>query len=164
MTDTQSAYLVLIGAVVAAFILGIIYFVFLRCCAGVVIWLSIFTFVLAMIAIGVYMFLYTQGIEIVKSPFDLSSANVQSMQIASYVLWSASLITIVLTIVLYKTIKLGNSSLIAAIAVIKCTAIYIAETCHIIFFPPLMAIVLMLVIAAYLTGLLFAYTTSDITL
>lgn len=62
LTDIQSAYLVLIGAVVAAFVLGIFYFVFLRCCAGVVIWLSILVFVLGMIAIGVYMYLYTIGI------------------------------------------------------------------------------------------------------
>lgn len=108
MTDTQSAYLVLIGAVVAAFILGIVYVVFLRCCAGVVIWLSILSFILGMIAVGVYMFLYTQGIEIVKSPFDLSTANQQSLQIASYVLWSVAAISVVLVIVLYKRIKLGN--------------------------------------------------------
>lgn len=60
--DIKNSKYVLIGAVVAAFILGIIYFVFLRFCAGVVIWLSLVFFVLAMIAIGVYMFLFTQGI------------------------------------------------------------------------------------------------------
>lgn len=151
----------LIGAVLAAFVLGIFYFLFLRCCAGVVIWLSIVAFVLGMIAIGVYMYLYTQGIQIVQSPFNLSGANQQAMQICSYVLWGLSVLAIILTIVLYKRIKLGTNSLTAAIAVIKCTAIYIAETCQVIFFPPAMAIVLMVVIALYLTGLVFAYSNSN---
>ena len=57
--DTRNAYLVLIGAVVLALILGVLYFVFLRCCAGVMIWLSIATFIICCIAIGVYMFLFT---------------------------------------------------------------------------------------------------------
>lgn len=59
MDDTKNAHYVLIGAVVLALILGLFYFFFLRCCAGLVIWLSIITFILCMIGIGVYMFLYT---------------------------------------------------------------------------------------------------------
>lgn len=156
MDDTKNAQYVLIGAVVLALILGLFYFFFLRCCAGLIIWLSIILFIFSMIGIGVYMFLYTEGIEIISVPFDLSTANKDSMRTASYILWGVSVLAIILTIVLYKTIKL-------AIAVIKCAAIYLADTCQIIFYPPLVSIALILVVAYFLVGLLFTYSTGTVT-
>jgi hypothetical protein len=134
--DVKNAKYVLIGAIGAAFILGIIYFVFLRFCAGVVIWLSLIFFVLSMIAIGVYMFLFTEGIELIKVPFNLSTANKDSMRIASYVLWAVSVLVIILTIVLYKTIKLGNVKLTqpsVSLSALRCTSLIPAMSCSSLF-------------------------------
>jgi hypothetical protein len=106
--DTKNAYLVLIGAIAAAFILGLIYYFMLKCCAGVLIWMSILSFIIGLIAVGIYMFLYTYGIEIVKVPWNMSAFNKQNMQIVSGVMWGVAVLTIILAIVLYKTIKIGT--------------------------------------------------------
>ncbi len=105
--DIKISYLVLLGALAAAFLLGFIYFGLMRCCAGVLVWLSLTVFILGTLAVGVYMYMYTKGIKLIDVPFDLSTYSATNLQITSYVLWGVSVLTVVLVICCWNRIRLG---------------------------------------------------------
>jgi uncharacterized membrane protein YagU involved in acid resistance len=73
--DIRICWLVFIGALVASFIIGLVYFFLMRACAGCMVWLSLLTFVLGTLAIGIYMFMYTKGVKLIDIPFNLSQYN-----------------------------------------------------------------------------------------
>lgn len=55
--DLQTGWAVLVAAAGAAIVLSIIFFLFVRCCAGPIIWLAIILFIGGMITIGVFFIL-----------------------------------------------------------------------------------------------------------
>lgn len=149
--DIKICWMVFVGALGASFILGFIYFCFMRVCAGVVVWLSIFTFVMGTLAVGIYMFMYTKGVKLIEIPFSLSQYSKDSLEYTAYALWFLSFLAMLIVVCAWSRIRL-------AIAVVKSTSLYLAETCQIIFFPPCMALVTMGVITLILAGFFFIYS------
>jgi len=117
--DVKACWLVFIGALGASFIVGFLYFCFMRACAGVVVWLSILTFILGTLAVGIYMFMYTKGVRIVSIPFNLSQYSQDSLEYTSYALWFLSFLSLLIVVCAWSRIRL-------AIAVIKSTSLYLA--------------------------------------
>lgn len=152
--DIKVCWTIFLGALGASFILGFIYFLFMRICAGVVVWLSIFTFVLGTLAIGIYMFMYTKGVRLVEVPFNLSQYSRDSLEYTSYALWFLSFLSLLIVVCAWSRIRL-------AIAVVKSTSLYVAETCQIIFFPPCMALIMVMVLALILAGFFFIYSVGE---
>lgn len=71
-SDIKVCWPIFLGSVAASVLLGFVYFVFLRVCAGIMVWLSLLVAVGGTLAIGIYMYLYTKGIKIVNIPYELT--------------------------------------------------------------------------------------------
>ena len=93
--------------------------IFLRYCSGILIWLAIFSYILALIALGYILFnkAKTSESSISSSVDDSSGTSNQSssnntLRIAAYVVWGIAGISVLLICCLYSKIKL-------AIAIVK---------------------------------------------
>lgn len=124
--DLKICYWIFVGALAGSFIVGFIYFWLMRWCAGVIVWLSLAVFVLGSVAVGVYMFLYSKGIRIIETPFNLSDYSTNTLQYTSYALWSFAFLCVVFIICAFNRIRLGTVALNSAVAVVKSTSMYLS--------------------------------------
>ena len=93
--------------------------ILLRYCSGVLIWLAIFSYVLALIALGYILFdkaktseaSITSSVDASSGTSNQSSSN-NTLRIAAYVIWGIAGISVLLVCCLYSKIKL-------AIAIVK---------------------------------------------
>jgi solute carrier family 44 protein 1 (choline transporter-like protein) len=152
--DIKVCWSIFLGALGASFILGFLYFWFMRACAGVVVWLSILTWILGTLAVGVYMFMYTKGVKLIEIPFSLTQYSRESLEYTSYAMWFVSFLSLLIVVCAWSRIRL-------AIAVVKSTSMYLAQTCQVIFFPPCMALVMIVVLGLILAGFFFIYSVGD---
>lgn len=107
ITDLINAWEVMLICLGAAFILGMLYLVILRCCAGVLIWTTIFA-IIAITGGGGY-WLYTH-----KDTYEESDNNYKYMQYGAYALWALSGLFFLMMICCCNRIRL-------AVAIMKVT-------------------------------------------
>lgn len=107
ITDLINAWEVMLICLGAAFILGMLYLVILRCCAGVLIWTTIFA-IIAITGGGGY-WLYTH-----KDTYEESDNNYKYMQYGAYALWGLAGLFFLMMICCCNRIRL-------AVAIMKVT-------------------------------------------
>ena len=103
--------MVLVGAGVAAMIASLLFLVFIRCCAGVVIWFFIFVAVAGLEVVGIFFILEAKGVNISSFVSDtLSTLSYNSLIIIGSGMIAAGAIVALLTICLRSKIALGSKS------------------------------------------------------
>ena len=96
-------------AVGTAFVLGMIYMLILRCCAGVIVFLSLIGILAMLGGGGAWVFF------IGRYKYDSTDNNFKYMTIGSYVIWGIGGAYLIILLCLCNRIRLG-------VAIIKCTS------------------------------------------
>lgn len=136
-------------AVGAAFVLGMIYLLLLRCCAGVIIFLSFLAILAALAGGGCWVFF------IGRYKYDEADKNFEYMTIGSYILWGIGGAFLILLICMWSRIRVG-------IAIIKCTAQFIQNTWSVFLIPIIFVILAAAWILAWLLAAVFLFSVGDI--
>ena len=124
----------------SAFILGMIFLLLLRCCAGVIVFFSLVGIFVLLGGSGFWFYIVGRQNYITKdegvkfSIFDNSTYNITNernfniMTYASYALWATAGLYLIILLCLCNRIRLG-------VAIIKATARFIQNTWSIFFIP-----------------------------
>ena len=106
--DLQTGWIVLVAAVGAAIVLSIIFFLFVRCCAGPIIWLAIIILVGGMITIGVFFILEAKGVTVPEFVANsLSTISYNTLIIVGSSLIGGAVLLLLLVICLRSRISMG---------------------------------------------------------
>ena len=101
----------LVLAAVAAVILSLIFFVFVRCCAGPVIWFAIFVCNAGMITIGVFFILQAKGVTVTDFiSKQLTTFSYDTLIIVGSSLIGAAALLILLSICMRSRIAMGTKA------------------------------------------------------
>mmetsp|Transcript_27452 Transcript_27452/g.20609 ORF Transcript_27452/g.20609 Transcript_27452/m.20609 type:complete len:324 (-) Transcript_27452:420-1391(-) len=113
-SDIYEAWMVLLISVGIAFLLGFVYLLLLRCCAGVMVFFSLTAILAALGGGGVWLFF-------IKDDYAETSKSYNFCLYAAYVLWGVAGLYFLILLCLCSRIRLG-------IAILKCTAQFIGST------------------------------------
>jgi len=108
ISDLVSVWYVMVICIGAAFVIGMIYLLILRCFAGMIIWFSIFA-ILVMMGGGGY-WCYTT-----KDKYDPSDSNYKYLQYGGYALWGIDAL-------FFLTVLCCCSRIRLAVAIMKVTS------------------------------------------
>ena len=148
IADIYRVWYVMAICVLAAFVIGIIYLLILRCCAGVIIWTSIFT-ILVVIGGGGYWSYIT------KNNYDPSDKNYMYLQYGAYILWGIDAAFLLVVFICCSRIRL-------AVAIMKVTSQFIYNTPTVLFIPIIFMIISAVWILAWCFTALFLMSVGDI--
>jgi hypothetical protein len=106
--DLQTGWVVLLLAAVAAMILSLLFFVFVRCCTGPVIWLAIVLTILGLLILGVFFILQAKGVTVSSYISDrLSSYSYDTLITAGIILIVVGVMLTFLVICLRSRLNMG---------------------------------------------------------
>jgi len=108
VSDMAEAWYILLIAVGVAFILSFIYMLLLRCCASIMVFISLVGILLALGGFGFWLY-------VSKDNFITTSNNYKFCLYGAYALWGLDGLYLFLLLCLCNRIRLG-------VAIIKCTA------------------------------------------
>lgn len=98
----------MVAAAGAAIVLSIIFFLFVRCCAGPIIWLAILIFIGGMITIGVFFILQAKGVTVPDFiAASLSSISYNTLIIVGSCLLGGAVLVLLLVVCLRSRISMG---------------------------------------------------------
>lgn len=135
VTDLYKVWVVEAICVGVAFGWGFIFMILIRCCAGVIVWLSIF-FIEACLAGGGYWAYIT------KDKYDVADNNYKYLQYGAYGLWGIAGLFFIVILCLCSRIRLG-------VAVAKVTGQFIYNTPQVLLLPPIFMIICIVWIGAW---------------
>ncbi len=148
--------MVLVGAGVAAMISSLLFLVFIRCCAGIVIWFFIFVAVAGLETVGILFILEAKGVKISSFISDnLSTLSYNSLIIIGSGMIAAGVLIAILTICLRSKIALGSKS-------VELGAIFLFENCCFILLPISQAIFIVSGLAAIIVGGIYLYSIGNL--
>lgn len=137
-------------AVGTAFVLGMIYMLILRCCAGVIVFLSLVGILVMLGGGGAWIYF------IGRYRYDPSDKNFNYMTIGSYVIWGIAGTYLLILLCLCNRIRLG-------VAIIKCTSQFIQGTWSVFFIPITFVIATGVWITAWLFTAVFLFSVGTLT-
>lgn len=137
-------------AVGTAFVLGMIYMIILRCCAGVIIFLSLMG-ILAMLA-GGGCWIYFIG----RYKYQETEDNFKYMTYGAYTIWGIGGAYLIILLCLCNRIRLG-------VAIIKCTSDFIRSTWSVFLIPIFFVIATAVWITAWLFTAVFIFSVGELT-
>lgn len=106
--DIQTAWVVVILAAVAAMLLSLLFFIFVRICTGPIIWLAIAITIGGMLTIGVFFILQAKGVTVSKFISDnIPSYSYDTLIIIGSLTIAAALILLLLVICLRSRLNMG---------------------------------------------------------
>jgi hypothetical protein len=106
--DLQEGWIVLACAAGAGVILSLLFFVFVRCCAGPIIWLAIFICNAGLITIGVFFILQAKGVTVPDFVHNqLSTLSYDTLIIVGSCLIGGAVLLSILAICLKSRISMG---------------------------------------------------------
>ena len=108
MSDVFAVWYVLCIAVGVAFVLGFVYMILLRCCASLMIFVSLVAILFCIGGGGVWLYF-------MKDDYETTSNNYKYCLYGAYTLWGIDAVYAFLLLCLCNRIRLG-------VAVMKCTA------------------------------------------
>lgn len=150
--------MVLVGAGVAAMIASLFFLVFIRCCAGVVIWFFIFVTVAGLEVVGIFFILEAKGVKISSFISDnLTTLSYNSLIIIGSGMIAAGVLIALLTICLRSKIALGSKS-------VELGAIFLFENCCFIILPISQAIFIIAGLGAIIVGGIYLYSLGTLSL
>lgn len=106
--DLQEGWIVLVAAAGAGILLSLLFFVFVRCCAGPIIWLAIFICNAGLITIGVFFILQAKGVTVPDFVHNqLSTLSYDTLIIVGSCLIGGAVLLSILAICLKSRISMG---------------------------------------------------------
>lgn len=162
--DVSNSWKVFLIALGCAFIVGFIYLIFMRFCAGVLTWFAIIAFFAGIYYLGYivndqakYISTTTQYELDIKNN-QTSSDTVKTYKTylyGSYAIWGVDGLCILLVLCIYNRIAL-------AIAIVKTAAHFIASCPLSLMVPPIIAILFFATWALFIAGFVFIVSVGDI--
>lgn len=111
-TELQRGWPVLVGALVVAMIASLAYLLMMRCCSGVLVWISITVAVLGMVLIGILFILQSQGIKVSSALSDnLTKLSYNSLLILGIGFTAAGVLLSLLVLCLRTRINMGTKAI-----------------------------------------------------
>lgn len=167
LADAFAVWYVLAISVGSAFILGLIFMLFLRCCAGVIIFFCLIAIFILLGGSGVWFYLvgrawYVDKIDgVTFSIFDASTftitneRNFNIMTYCSYALWGLCGLYLIILLCLCNRIRLG-------VAIIKTTARFIQNTWSVFLIPIFFTVILGGFICYWVYTAAYIFSTGEI--
>lgn len=144
--ELREGWPVLAVAVLAAIILSLLFFVFVRLCTGPVIWISIILCILGMLTAGIFFLLEAKGV--VTADFvtqNLSSFSYNTLIIAGSCLIVASVLLTLLVICLRSRIAIGAKA-------VELGAMFLLSNCFLVILPVTQGFIIILALAGLVAG------------
>lgn len=142
----------MIAASIVAIIASLLFLLFVRCCAGIVIWIVIFIAIVSLLGVGVLFILESQGIKIAAVvDFALATLSQNSMIIIGSVCLAFGVLMLLIVCCLRRKISMGSKS-------VEMAAIYLVETCYIALVPLIQAILIVGALAGIIVGAIYIYS------
>lgn len=148
ISDLVSVWYVMAICVGVAFLLGFVYMFFLKCCAGVIMFLSIVA-IFAVIGGGGVWAYFT------KDRYETTDKNYQYLQYGAYILWGIAGVYLLLILCVCNRIRLG-------ISIVKCTADFINSTPSVFLVPVLFVVFIGAFIAFWVFTAVYIFSVGDI--
>jgi len=153
--DLREGWVVLLVAVLAAIVLSLMFFVFVRLCTGPIIWLSIIVAVLGMLTVGIFFLLQAKGI--VVSDFisqNLDSFSYDTLIIAGSCLIVGSVLLALLAICLRSRIAMGAKA-------VELGSMFLLSNCYLVILPITQGILIVFSLAGLIAGAIGLYSLGD---
>lgn len=150
--DLQKGYVVLILAVVAAVVLSLLFFVFVRCCAGPIIWLAIFICNAGLITIGVFFILQAKGITVPDFVSkQISTISYDTLIIVGSCLLGGAVLLSLLAFCMRSRIAMG-------VKAVELGSIFLLQNCGLAILPVTQVILVAAAVAAIIFGAASLYS------
>ena len=153
--DLREGWIVLLVAALAAIVLSLMFFVFVRLCTGPIIWLSIIVGVLGMLTVGIFFLLQAKGI--VVSDFisqNLSSFSYDTLIIAGSCLIVGSVLLALMAICLRSRISLGAKA-------VELGSMFLLSNCYLVILPITQGILIIGALGGLIAGAVGLYSLGD---
>jgi hypothetical protein len=153
--DLREGWVVLLVAALAAIVLSLMFFVFVRLCTGPIIWLSIIVAVLGMLTVGIFFLLQAKGI--VVSDFisqNLSTFSYDTLIIAGSCLIVGSVLLALMAICLRSRISLGAKA-------VELGSMFLLSNCYLVILPITQGILIILALGGLIAGAVGLYSLGD---
>ena len=148
INDLYETRYAILGSIGWSFVLAMLYFLFLRCCAGVITFLVILIVEAGFIVLAVYFHILSQDEEEIKAESDTTDKAFFWVFTALAAIW------LIFILVMCNRIRL-------AIALTEVTSKYINKTWCIVFVPFLFFVILVIWLAYWIIMVVFLYTAGD---
>lgn len=148
ISDLMNAWEVMLICLGASFIIGMIYLVILRCCAGVMVWTTIFATIAILGGGGYWAYRYREN-------YDEADNNYNYITYGAYILWGLAGLFFIIMICCCNRIRL-------AVAIMKVTGQFIYNTPTILFIPVIFLILCGLWIVAWVFTALYIFSVGEI--
>jgi hypothetical protein len=158
VSDIRQTWPVILASMGLAFIIGVVYMIFLRYCSGVLTWTAIFCFIGGMAGLGYIFYKKSKDTEDdtastgVQGSDTTTNSTINSEKIIAYVCWAVAGLTFIAVLCLWNRIRL-------AIAILKSAAEYVKDT-PTIFIVPVITILTLVCFFGY-WGLTAVYLVSS---
>ena len=148
INDLYETRYAILGSIGWSFVLAMLYFLFLRCCAGVITFLVILIVEAGFIVLAVYFHILSEDEEEIKAESDTTDKAFFWVFTALAAIW------LIFILVMCNRIRL-------AIALTEVTSKYINKTWCIVFVPFLFFVILVIWLAYWIIMVVFLYTAGD---
>lgn len=146
--DVVNVWQVILITVGSAFLLGMIYMGFIRCFAGILIWLSIIGIIACLGGGGYWVWKY-------KDHYSTTDNNYKYLQYGGYALWGLDGVFLILVLCCCSRIKL-------AVAIMKVTGSFIMNVPQTLLMPLMFAVICMGWIAAWAFTAIYLFSIGNI--
>lgn len=146
--DLVNCWQVMLICVGAAFILGMLYMVIMRCCVGIIVWFTIFG-VLAALGGGGYWVYKT------KDNYDQSDDNYKYLQYGAYALWGIGGAFFLIVLCCCGRIRI-------AVAILKVTGQFIYNTPTVLTIPVIFLLICGIWVVAWTFTAVYIFSVGDI--
>ena len=149
MVDLYECWIAIALSFVWSLILCMIFLLFVRCCAGVIIYIIIFLILVVLTGLGAFFFVKREEYDEVND-----SKYYNAMIVLAWIFWGFAFIWLIFIICMCNRIRL-------AVALTEVTSKYINKTWCIVFVPFLFFVILVIWLAYWIVMLVFLYTSGE---
>ena len=148
INDLNTTKYAILASIGWSFILAMLYFVFLRCCAGFITFMIILIVEAGLVVLAVYFYFLSKDEEEIAAEADTTDYAFFWLFTSLAVIW------LLFILIMCNRIRL-------AVALTEVTSKYINKTCYIVFVPFLFFIILVIWLAYWIVLLVFLYASGE---
>lgn len=147
MSDVVTAYWVILTSFLVAIVVGLIYMLFLRICAGVLVFITIVLYLLLLVVIGAFL---------IKKGSDNSDpkTNNENLKYLGFFFYGFAALSALILCCKRSALKL-------AVAIVKTAGSFIMDCKTVLLVPPIANIFLLIILFLWLMGLVFVYSLGE---
>ena len=149
MVDLYECWIAIALSFVWSLILCMVFLLFVRCCAGVIIYIIIFLILVCLTGLGAFFFVKREEYDEVND-----SEYYNAMIVLAWIFWGFAFIWLIFIICMCNRIRL-------AVALLEATARYIHENCYITLVPFLFFLISIAWYAYWIVLSIFLYSTGE---